>query len=136
MATRSKLKSKFRNPRIRGICKAAAALGCTREHLRRVLNGQRGSSVLLARYHDFVKAKNSRNKRRSTSKPLEPDQSPIMAYIGRKSCGCVVAACIDDKSHPEDTAEDLARFVKSGYAVERVTSERASQMIGKCKCGK
>ena len=59
-----------------------------------------------------------------------------MAYIGRKVCGCVVAACIDDKSHPEDTAEDLARFVKSGYAVERVTSEQASQMIGKCKCGK
>ena len=61
----------------------------------------------------------------------QPDQ---MAYIGRKACGCVVAACMDDKDHPKYTAEDLAEFVMSGYTIERVPIEQARQMLTGCKC--
>ena len=59
-----------------------------------------------------------------------------MAYIGRKDCGCVVAACIDDKEHPKYTAEDLKEFAIAGYAIERVTCEQARQMLTGCKCNK
>jgi hypothetical protein len=67
----------------------------------------------------------------SVAAPKEP-----MAYIGRKDCGCVVAACIDDKEHPEYTAEDLKEFAIAGYAIERVTCEQARQMLTGCKCNK
>ncbi len=33
-------------------------------------------------------------------------------YIGRKSCGCVVAACCDMGN--KQTAADVAEFIKSG----------------------
>ena len=67
----------------------------------------------------------------SVATPKEP-----MAYIGRKDCGCVVAACIDDKEHPKYTAEDLKEFAIAGYAIERVTCEQARQMLTGCKCNK
>lgn len=39
-----------RAPRIRGLCRAAEALGCHRNHLYLVLSGRRVSHSLKARY--------------------------------------------------------------------------------------
>lgn len=40
-------------------------------------------------------------------------------YVGRKSCGCAVAACVDDPKFPKDTAQAVADFIKGGLTVER-----------------
>lgn len=56
-------------------------------------------------------------------------------YIGRKSCGCVVAACVDDPQRPATTAEDVASFIKEGYAIERVGLDEDRHSIARCRCG-
>ena len=43
------------------------------------------------------------------------------AYIGRAECGCIRAASVDGRD--KDTAKDVARFVRDGLVVERVTIE-------------
>jgi len=52
-------------------------------------------------------------------------------YIGRKSCGCVVAACCDQGD--ENTASDVADFIKSGYTIERIKTDEARVMLTSCK---
>lgn len=52
------------------------------------------------------------------------------AYLGVKPCGCAVAlACDDGDRH---TANDVAGFIRSGYAVERVPIEDAAARIRRC----
>jgi hypothetical protein len=53
-ATNKKSEQK-RNVRFPGICAAAKALGVTREHLYRVLTGERHSASLSRRYHSLQK---------------------------------------------------------------------------------
>jgi peptide deformylase len=56
VATVSKVKniaSAPRSPRICGIGVAAKQLGCTRQHLLLVIQGERSSPELLARYRSF-----------------------------------------------------------------------------------
>lgn len=56
-------------------------------------------------------------------------------YIGRKPCGCAVAAVTDlgDK----DTAESVADYIKSGMTVERITVEQYRDTpIARCRCKK
>ena len=38
-------------------------------------------------------------------------------YIGRKSCGCFVAASVEGTSH---TADNVAEFLRDGLAIERL----------------
>lgn len=58
------------------------------------------------------------------------------AYIGIKSCGCCVAATVDDPQHMKEVAEDLAEFVESGLHVERVKIEDARLRLEQCIHGK
>ena len=46
-----------------------------------------------------------------------------MAYIARRPCGCIVIAIVDEPRHAKDTAKDVAKAIRQGYAVERVTIE-------------
>lgn len=57
-------------------------------------------------------------------------------YIGIKPCGCMVAWVYDDPKYLKDTAETLADFIRSGYSVERVTTDEVRNRLGKCKCSK
>lgn len=41
-------------------------------------------------------------------------------YIGKKACGCVVAACVDDPDDRQWTSERVAEFVRESYQIERV----------------
>ena len=57
------------------------------------------------------------------------------AYIGRKSCGCVMAVTVDDAD--DWTAENVAEFIRDGLTIERVTGDyvRSLDHLG-CKCEK
>lgn len=54
------------------------------------------------------------------------------AYLGVKSCGCAVAAVIDDPRWKDLAAKDVAAFIKDGLTVEHVTCEEMSKRIGRC----
>lgn len=45
------------------------------------------------------------------------------SYIGRKACGCVVAAIVDDPNHKRDVASFLSEMVRADLTVERVTHD-------------
>lgn len=58
--------------------------------------------------------------------------SESWTYIGRKPCGCVVAAAVDNPEYVQRTAHTVAQFVKDGLAVERVTTEVARELLRIC----
>lgn len=56
-------------------------------------------------------------------------------YVGFKSCGHMVTASVDDPKYAKDTAEVVAKWIKRGLRVERVSVERARAELHFCKCG-
>jgi hypothetical protein len=56
------------------------------------------------------------------------------SYVARKSCGCMVAAVVDDAAHKRDVAREMAAWVRDGLTVERVTHDvvRAEFVGRKC----
>ncbi len=56
------------------------------------------------------------------------------AYIGRKTCGCVVFAMVDDPEHKKETAKEIAKCIRQGLTIERMTVKevRELEMFG-CK---
>jgi len=46
-----------------------------------------------------------------------------MSYIGRKPCGCVVAAVVDQSDNRKGTADWVHRMIMDGLTVERVPHE-------------
>ena len=57
---------------------------------------------------------------------------PEYAYIGIKSCGCCVAATVDDPKYRDEVAKDISEFIKSGYYVERVKIDDAKIKLSRC----
>ena len=57
------------------------------------------------------------------------------AYVGRKACGCMVAATLDDPTWPKRMATDVADFIKDGLTIERVSIETVRDQLRSCKCG-
>jgi hypothetical protein len=49
----------------------------------------------------------------------EREQAP--AYIGRRPCGCIGFATVDDPKYAKDNAKEIAKVIKLGWTVERVT---------------
>lgn len=59
--------------------------------------------------------------------------SETPAYIARCRCGCggIVFASVDNPEHAADTAKEVARCIRDGYAVERtVVSVVRTQPFG------
>lgn len=60
-----------------------------------------------------------------------------LAYIARKTCGCIVMAIADDsKESPElrrSTAKEVAKAINRGLTVERVEAEYVRQNMKRCK---
>lgn len=56
------------------------------------------------------------------------------AYVGRKDCGCTVAAVVDCGT--KETAKDVADFIRSGLKVERVLIDDVRATLRACKCKK
>lgn len=57
------------------------------------------------------------------------------AYIGIKTCGCCVAATVDDPDHKDEVANDVQEFIASGFHVERVKIEDARIRLQQCNHG-
>lgn len=57
------------------------------------------------------------------------------AYIAKKNCGCISAACVDKPEYAKDTARDVMRWIKDGYTVERIFVTEATPLsIRRCDC--
>lgn len=56
------------------------------------------------------------------------------AYIAKKKCGCVVAACADIPDYTKDTAKFLADCVKDGLTIERVELGSGHVKLSRCRC--
>jgi hypothetical protein len=54
-------------------------------------------------------------------------------YVGRKDCGCVVAACVDNPEHRRDTARFVADIIKDGLTVETMTVKEVRRCLTVCK---
>ena len=61
------------------------------------------------------------------------DETEPMAYIGRKPCGCLVAAYMEDPPK-EMLAENIAGLIADGYTVEHVTAQAVRDEGWGCKC--
>lgn len=44
-------------------------------------------------------------------------------YVGRKTCGCVMAVVVDEPDRPKDTARSVAEFIKDGLSISRMLIE-------------
>ena len=55
-------------------------------------------------------------------------------YIGKKDCGCVVFACVDEPEYKDDTAESLAEAIRDGYTIEHIESD-VGPKLQSCRCG-
>jgi len=55
-----------------------------------------------------------------------------MSYISRKPCGCLSMAVVDNPEHKKDVANEIAKAVRRGETVDRVTSEQVRTMDWKC----
>lgn len=61
-------------------------------------------------------------KRASSARADADTTPPRMAYVARiKECGCVVAASVDEPAYASDTAKFVAREIREGFNVDRVT---------------
>lgn len=55
-----------------------------------------------------------------------------MAYIAREKCGCITMATVDDPEHKREVAKQIAKAVRLGETVERVTCEYVRTTEWKC----
>ena len=58
---------------------------------------------------------------------------PPDCYVGRLTCGCLVAWVYDNGKHPKEVAESVAEFIRNGYAVERANTDDVRSQLGPCK---
>lgn len=64
------------------------------------------------------------------------DSAEHMAYVGYcGECGGIVAAVVDEPGRPRETAKDVARYVRDGYRVERVTCQFVRENLRGCAPG-
>jgi NADPH:quinone reductase-like Zn-dependent oxidoreductase len=55
-----------------------------------------------------------------------------LVYVGIKNCGCMVAAMVDNPEHKKDTAKEIAKWIREGLTIERVTAEYVRENFKKC----
>lgn len=60
----------------------------------------------------------------------------VMAYIGRKPCGCVTCITVDIPDMQKENAKEIAKWIRRGYTVEHVTVEVARKSFTVCPHGK
>lgn len=47
------------------------------------------------------------------------DRDAAMCYIGRRPCGCVGFAAVDEPAHASDNAKEVAKVIRAGWTIER-----------------
>lgn len=56
----------------------------------------------------------------------------VWTYLGVKPCGCAVAIMVDRPEYAKDTAKDIAKWIRDGWAVERVEIEQGRNRLHSC----
>lgn len=65
----------------------------------------------------------------------KPFVKPTHDYIGRKKCGCVVAAVVDMPGFEKETAKTVAEFIRDGLTIERIALVDFDKILPLgCKC--
>lgn len=64
---------------------------------------------------------------------LQTLNEEVPSYIGRKKCGCVVAAIVDDGSNLKAVSKTVAKFIASGLAIERTTVGYVRANLNTCR---
>jgi len=59
-----------------------------------------------------------------------------MTYIGRKPCGCIRFAMVDNPEHKREVAKEIAHAIRDGLAIERVTTEYVRETAWTCAAHK
>jgi hypothetical protein len=75
-------------------------------------------------------------KLKKRNKERREKMAESMAYIGKKSCGCIVAACVDNPEHKREIARNLAEWIRDGLTIERVTCDFVRNCKFGCDCNK
>ena len=55
-----------------------------------------------------------------------------MAYVAQKPCGCHVAATMIDERWRDETANDVAEWVRAGLTVKHMSIEETRTILGRC----
>lgn len=58
--------------------------------------------------------------------------STNMSYISKKPCGCLSMAIVDNPDHKKDVAREIAKAIRLGETIERVTLESVRTMDWEC----
>lgn len=56
-------------------------------------------------------------------------EKPEYCYIARKPCGCVCAATVDIPEMQKDNAREIAKWIRWGCTIERMTVEAARPLL-------
>lgn len=61
--------------------------------------------------------------------------SEVKAYVGRKACGCITAAIIDDgRMDRKQMAKIVGVMIEGNLAIDRVGVEDLGESLGPCHC--
>jgi len=55
-----------------------------------------------------------------------------MSYVGRKDCGCMVAAIVDDPQDRRDVAKQVGEWIRHGLTIEWVDVEVVRRELHRC----
>lgn len=59
------------------------------------------------------------------------------AYVAIEKCGCVSAITADTPDMRKDNAKEIARWIREGRTVERLSADEARERFCRpCTCGK
>jgi hypothetical protein len=67
-------------------------------------------------------------------KDFEMANEEFPAYIARCKCGAIIMATVDVPEHAAEVAKEIAKCVREGYAIERVTVGYVRQNWSDCTC--
>lgn len=60
----------------------------------------------------------------------QEERDKAMCYIGRSSCGCVVAVAVDEPKYQKDNAKEIGNWIRNGLTVERMSVVEARKTFG------
>jgi hypothetical protein len=56
----------------------------------------------------------------------------VYCYVGKRPCGCLVAAAVDKPEYTKDTAKSVAKWMRDGLTIERQTVEYVRANFATC----
>ena len=63
---------------------------------------------------------------------MTTNEKECNTYIAQKTCGCLTTAIVDNPVHKRDTAREIAKAIRLGELVTRVSTEQVRTMSWNC----